>query len=797
MNLFFFKITWRNLTKRGVFSMINILGLSIGLAVVLLISLLIFNERSFDKSFKESRNIYRINSNMTAFMPGETHSRVGNAVGPAMKEAVPEVIAAVRTCRTDRVIKINDHPFRVKIIWADEDFFRLFDTPFLFGTPETALSRPNTIAISEEMAKKLFGTGNPVGETFLYNNREIMEVAAVYRDYPKNSSFWEYKMIAPITYYNNVHMGGSIQWGNIMFETFCLLPEKADTAQVGAKMRKVISDATAGMMPGGGGWWYYPSLQRLDEIHLHSAKLLGSYTSSQSDIEKVKMLSLLAVIILIVACINYMNLSTARAQKRSREIGISKTVGAKRYELITRLFFETGIFTLISFLTGFVLAWVLLPFFNILLCEQLQIGLAFRPLFLCISLLIWLVTTVFAASYPAIYLSGFPPLMAIRSSGLMPKSSHAVVRKILTVGQFAVSVVLIAWVLIIQTQIKFIDNKHLGYNSSNLIGLSLHSLPQDADLGALANDYRAESSVEMISRAAHFPFDAHGDALRRNADDQMGASIMHTSADPDYVDLMQMKMIAGRPLPESRPGDTIIQIILNRAAVDYLEMTPEEAIGKNVLIFSRAITQVCGVVENFNFESLHRPVSGFGIHNRNQSKSIILLRVAGGNLSEQLKTYEQIFKKHYPNELFEPKFADLELEKAYEGERRTSRVAIVFSMLAIFVACMGVFGLTAFMAEQRTKEIGIRKVLGASVMDIVRLFTNNYLRLLLISLVIAIPAAWWVGNQYLQNFAYRISISWWIFVAAGSITIVLTLLTVGWMAVKAAMKNPLEAIKSE
>jgi ABC-type lipoprotein release transport system permease subunit len=494
-----------------------------------------------------------------------------------------------------------------------------------------------------------------------------------------------------------------------------------------------------------------------------------------------------------------MNLSTARAQKRSREIGISKTVGAKRYELINRLTFETGIFTFISFLTGFILAAMLLPVFNSLLGEQLQFSLAFTPLFLCIALLIWVATTVFAASYPAIYMSGFPPLLAIRSSISSPKSSHAIVRKVLTVGQFAVAIVLISWVLIIQIQIKFMNNKDLGYNPHNLIGLPLFSLPQGADLGALANDYRAESSVEMVSRESGVFFSGNGMMLMRNADDKIGSGLWSITVDPYFIDLMQLKLIAGRPLPEKQPGDSITQIILNRAAVEYLETTPEELIGRRVLAhINEKITEVCGVVENFNFEPLYQTVTPYCIHNgHSRAKSVILLRVKKGNLSEQLKTYEEIFKRHFPNEMFEPKFFDLELEKAYEGERRTSQVAIVFSMLAIFVACMGVFGLTAFMAEQRTKEIGIRKVLGASVMSIVSLFTNNYVKLLLISLVIAIPASWWVGDQYLQNFAYRISMGWWIFAVAGIVTILLTLLTVAGMAIKAAMKNPVEAIKSE
>ena len=789
MNWFFFNITWRSLVKRGLFPIINILGLSIGLAVVLLISLLSFNELSFDKSFRESKNIYRMNAYLTAFMPDETFRTTSNITGPAMKDAIPEIIAAVRTYPGSHVVRINDNPIRISLVWADEDFFRLFDTPFLHGTPEAVMSRPNAIALSEEMAKTLFGTTNPMGETFSLDNQHPMEVAAVYKDYPINSSFNGMKMIAPFMHSYPTWMHEQINWGNIDYETFCLLSENADVESVNAQMQQVTSEATQGQ------GFYYPKFQRLDEIHLYSAKYLGARvnTSSQSDIGKVQMLLLLAVIILVVACINYMNLSTARAQKRSREIGISKTLGAKRHKLITRLMLETGIFTFVAFVVAFGLTFVLLPVFNSLLGEQLQFELLLQPLFLCIALLIWLVTTFIAASYPAIYLSGFPPLMAIQSSVSAPKSSHAVVRKILTVGQFAVAVVLISWVLIIQTQIRFVNNKDLGYNPRNLI-----AIVPPGDIEALANDYRAESSVEMVSRGSSRFFNGNGNIILKNMDDKTGLSLTTLAADPNYIDLMQMKLIAGQTLPE-QTGDSIVKVILNRAAVEYIEMTPEEVIGKRVLASGMTdLVEVCGVVENFNFESLHRPVLGFGIHNEGaRPKRALMLRVKEGNMTEQLKTYEQIYKKHFPNEMFEPMFLDMDVEKAYEGERRTSQVAIVFSILAIFVACMGVFGLTAFMAEQRTKEIGIRKVMGASVMSIVRLFTNSYVRLLLISLVIAVPAGWWIGYRYLQNFTYRISLAWWVFALAAVITIVITLLTVCIQAIKAATANPVDAIKTE
>jgi len=799
---FFSNITLRSLYKRGLFPIINILGLSIGLAVVLLISLLNFYEQSFDRQFKEGKNVYRINAKLTAYMPGETQVSIGNAVGPAIQEAIPEMITTVRTFRFWYHLKPNDNPdnaVSVHFTWADTDFFRLFDTPFIYGTPEDVMSRPNALAISEELSKRIFGDKNPVGETLLntvFSDQPPMEVVAVYKDYPKNSSLREIQAVGSFMHcFHGVN--NYLHWG-LGFETFCLLSENADTTSVNAKMQKILADATAGKWDEGEGWFYYPQLQRFTDIHLHSAKYRGgTLTTSLSDIEKVKMLSLLSVIILLVACVNYMNLSTARAQKRSKEIGVSKTIGAKRREIIYRLMLETGFFTLISFVLALVLAKVLLPIFNDLLGEQLYIELALQPMFIGVALLIWMVTTLLAAAYPAIYMSGFPPLRAIRNQ-FAAKSSHATVRKVLSIGQFAVAIVLIAWVLIIQAQIIFVTNKDLGYNPRNLLGF------WGSYNDAMLNDFRAESSVETISRM-NFNLlnkdenENNSSILFRDAEDKMGFPLRCVNADPNLIDLWQVKLIAGKHLPEQRPGDTIIQVILNRAAVEYLGMTPEEAIGKRVPIYN--CSEVCGVMENFNFESLYRPVTGVCIFNvglENSRAIFIMLRAKEGRLWENIETYEQIFKKHntYGGD-FGMYFPDLQAALAYDGEKRTERIVIIFSILAIFVACMGVFGLTAFMAEQRTKEIGIRKVMGARVRNIVRLFTSSYVRLLGISLVIAIPAAWWVGNQYLQNFAFRISIGWWIFAVAALVTVILTLLTVSMQAIKAAMKNPVEAIKTE
>ena len=368
--------------------------------------------------------------------------------------------------------------------------------------------------------------------------------------------------------------------------------------------------------------------------------------------------------------------------------------------------------------------------------------------------------------------------------------------------------ILIAWVIVIQTQMNFVNNKDMGFDVQHVLGIPV---PRQSGLEALKNDFSTQESVASVSFASGFPLGLGSSrqlfkSLKEMQEARQGvrpanepASMYMSKISPETLDLLRFKLIAGTTLPVRSPGDTITNIIINRKAVEFMETTPEEIIGKRLPSqFGNQPMYVCGVVEDFHFQSLHKPVTPYGFHDApNQGFTNILLKVKAGNMSRQLQTYEEIFKKHFPNDVFEVKFPDQIMTKAYAEDRQTGRVVLGFSILAILVACMGVFGLTAFMAEQRTKEIGIRKVLGASVCSIVRLYTDNYLRLLALSLVIALPVAWWVGSSYLENFAYRIALVWWIFAAAALITVMLTLITAGYQAIRAATANPVKAIKNE
>ncbi len=800
---YFFTIAKRSLTRQGMFPLINIAGLSIGLTVVLLICAFIFNEYSFDKSFRNHQRIYRTNSYMTKIMAGHTWGIISNAFAPAVSEEIPEVEAAVRTVVRPTMVKVGETPYKVdKFCWAEEDFFRLFDTPFVYGSPETVFSRPNTVAIAESEAKILFGDKNPVGETIRVDNREQMEVSAVYKDFPDNSSFGDYQMIG---HFMSSLFSENPHWGNLSVETFCLLAPGVDVSDVETNMQQIVVKSI-------GDDVFQVKLQRLDRIHLYSKDYTYSFTGNPGDIGRVKMLSLLAVIILLVACINYMNLSTARAQKRSKEIGISKTLGAKRKNIVLRLYAETGIVTFLAFVSAFVSAWLLLPVFNGMLGQNIGSGVIFNTGFLSGMLLVYAATTFIAASYPAFYLSGFAPLKVIRQSGFVKGGSHALIRKGLTVVQFAVAVILIAWVIVIRTQVNYVSDKNIGYNVDQILGIPVNTPSGNSNLDALKNDYLAQKSVLSAAFSQAFPihpgseyvlFKTLADFDESEKTGKLPANIVIFAANratPEIIDLLQLKLIAGTTLPERRPDDTAIHVVVNRKTVEFLETTPEEIIGKKLPggFYNGPPAYVSGVVEDFHFKNLHEPIGPHGFYDYPKTGlGYLLLKMKAGDMSQQLRTYEDIFKKHFPNDLFEPQFPDLLLAKAYEGDRQTNRIALIFSVLAILVACMGVFGLTAFMAEQRTKEIGIRKVLGASVGNIVRLFTDNYARLLAVSLIIAVPIAWWVGNAYLQGFAYRISLGWWIFAVAALITILLTLLTVCIQAVKAATADPVKSIKTE
>jgi ABC-type antimicrobial peptide transport system permease subunit len=775
------KMLLRTLSRNKLFSIINVIGLSVGLAVALLIFMLVYNELSFDRSFPDYKRIYRVNSVFQDHRLGQSSALSPAGLAVLVRESVPGVETVVRLRRQGYAIKTDTWSADMSYILVDPDFFSLFPTPVLYGSFEEALSRPDGVAVSEVQADKMFGSeGDHTGKTFLIGANPV-EVRAVFRDFPENVTVSRRTVFVPLPpIYDDPRSQKYVG-----FETYIRLDEQADPAQITARLEEIAADVFKDE-------GYTFSLQPLKDIRLHSAGVPGSMIiSSTGDLTQVRIFSVLAIVILLVVCINYMNLSTAQAQKRLREIGLNKILGAQRSTIVVRSYLESAILTLVAFAIAFGLFYALLPDFSTLMGGLLSVGMIGDPKFLLGLAVIFVATVLLSASYSAWYLSGFPPALAVKKGG----TTYKVLRQVLSVAQFAVAIVLITWVIVIKTQTGYIFTKDLGFDDpKQLYGMWTRTGRASDD--SFENELRRQSSIVETSLVSNFP-SRDKITLKRNPSDE-GAEMTYVFSDEHITDLLGLRVIAGRPLPPplDPQQDTILTAMLNRRAVAALDLTPEEAVGQIVHMENQPVL-VGGVVEDFNFENLYTPIAPHAFINMPGGRYYQLIRITEGDLEEKSAAYKQIFDETYPNDLYDLASLSEIMGRSYDGERRTQQLLIPFTILAIFMACMGVFALTAFLVEQRTKEIGIRRVLGSSVGGILGLFAKTYLKLLGIALLIAIPAGVFVCNNYLSTFAYHIGLSWWMFAAAAGITLLLVLIAVIAPTFKAANADPVKNLQYE
>ncbi|HET7360607.1 MAG TPA: ABC transporter permease [Salinimicrobium sp.] len=788
----YIKIAWRNLKTDSTFSIVNILGLSIGLAITLLLFLFVVHERSFDDMYANKKNIYRVLLHTTDERQ-EIWPSVPAALAPAVENTIPEIKKAARMLKHDfgapAFITANESDFIENgLYFTDPEFIDIFEISFVSGNPDLALSRPNTAVLSQSTAERFFGDENPLGKTLTLDNNKKLEITGVFEDFPENSTL-DANLLASFSstgFYNNP------RWGNASFETYFLLNDNADIALTEQKIQQLLNSKVDKE-----NQWYSFSLQPLERVHLYSANFTDSYSSRRGDIKSVRNLSLLAILILLIACINYMNLTTARSQKRTKDVGINKTLGASSKNLILRFYTETGLITCIAVIIGVVLAVLAIPAFNTVAGKNLSTDLLLSSGFLISLLLIWLITTLLAGSYPAFYLSRFSPKSVMKPS-FQKGGTATFIRKGLVVLQFSASVILIISVLVIHKQLTFIQNKNLGYNPENVIAIATAGIQNENNATALANEFKALPSVSEVSFAQGFPgVEVSGRTLyKKNSDN--GISIQTNHTDAGIIEVLKLELLAGKTLPKTKAeGDTLVEVILNKKAVDYLGYTPREAIGKKVEL-NLGNSYIVGVVDNFNFSSLHVPIGAYAFSNSpREPVRCLLVRFNTGILPQTMAKFEETFKEVVPDSAFEYRFLDKNLETLYAAEQRTARVGLIFSILAIFVACLGLFGLAAFTAEQRRKEIGVRKVLGASVFNITQLLSKDFILLVLLALVIAFPIALWLMEKWLQDFAYRIELGWLVFLVAGVLAIVIALVTVSFQAIKAAIANPVKSLRTE
>lgn len=790
------KVAWRNLAHNRLFSILNIFGLATGLTIAILLSLYIIQERSFDAIPHQDRT-FRYLAHVAGDGKTNIWSGVPNQVGPTVKEHIPEVESSARTVLNDfgenANLSIGENTYiENRMYWADPDITDIFDLHFIYGDKKTALNEPNSIILSASKARQYFGKDNPLNKIIQYNRRQSLKVTGVYADLPATSTF-DASLIGTFSASGFTNL----TWDNASFETWIRLKSPDDRKKVEAFLPKMIYDFVNRE-----GTYYTLSLQPLSAIHF-SQDVIHGYSNRTGDATRLRQLIYLAIALLLMAAINYMNLATARAQQRSKEVGIRKTLGVSRNGLIGKFYAETAVLTFISIICGLILAVLAIPLFNSLSGKTLMYGTLLHPVFLVGLPLLWLSVTLIAGLYPAMILSSYSPIEALKKNSI-PRSAPVVFRHALVVLQFSASIILIVGVIVMYVQMKYVSQQKLGYNPENVLAIKLNSIKSNDEYVALKNKMSTLSATLSSCVSQAFPGKGENTrTLHRTADDKQGMMMTCDYMEGDISAVLQLKFLAGRMVKERSNADTtpdgqgIYEIVLNKTAVDFLGFTPQEAIGRKVLADIGNQTTIVGVVDNFNFASLHTPIGPYSFSNSWGGLRYILVRFKTGNLTETLAQYEKAYKEVLPEGAFDYTFLDSNLKTLYLADEQMAAILTAFSLLAVLVGCLGLFGLATYTAEKRMKEIGVRKVMGATVPSLVRLLCTDLVRLVIIAFIIACPLAYWGFGKWLENFTYRIDMQWWMFGLGGLMAIVIAVCTVSTQAIRAAIANPVHSLKSE
>ena len=789
----YFKIAWRNLKKNRLYAFVNITGLTVGIVSCLLIGVYIKDELSYDRFNDNADKIVRVTMDYSQGGAPQKTSVTGTKVGPQFKRTFPAVDNFVRLEKRGGVITYNNRVFEENsILYADPSFFEVFSFKLINGDA-SALSSPEKIILTQTSAKKYFDTENPVGKTLKIGDQNFM-VSAVAADAPSNSQV-KFDFIVS---FSNLNASKTEKWWEANYITYLLLKDKDQIQPLQKQVAAYMNGISINELKMTGSHYLTYHIEPLTSVHLHSN--LPSSLEPNGSITYIYIMVIVAVLILIIACVNYVNLSIAQSAGRGAEIGIRKVMGAAKSQLFRQFIGESLFVTAIGVLLAVGFAFVLLPSFNHISGKDLQFSALLDPAILGSLVLLGIAIGFIAGAYPALLLSSVK-LAKILKSGFSFTSGQGV-RKSLIVFQFIISIFLIITTVVILQQLSYIRNKDIGYNKSNVVVLPINwkMLPK---VKGLKNEISNIPGVVGVASANNEPINVQwGDGI--NTTDGKQISVNALPMDEDFIKTMQLKIIAGTDFNETdvMQIDTTNQgknfhysFMLNEAAARELGWTPQEAIGKEI---SKGSTgKIKAVVKDFNFKSFHDPIGPLLIFLDHDQTQNLFIRIDGKNTSAAIQSIEKIWKNRVPERPFSYKFLDDDYDAMYRGEQRTAGVFTTFSALAILLACLGLFAVTAYAVVQRTKEIGIRKVLGATVSSIIVLISKDFLGLIIIATVIASPIAWYMAHSWLQDFAYRITIHWWIFVVAGTASLLVAAVTVSIQAIKAALANPVKSLKSE
>ncbi len=814
----YLKIAFRNLFKRKAYTLINILGLATGMAVCLLIVLFIKDELSYDNFHEKGDQIYRVA--LERKYPGRStsYSIIPQTIGQSIRKEYPEVLESTRifnfTAAGNFVVKVNDKVFEEKhVLMVDSNFFRVFSATLLEGDLITALEKPNTVVINESTAKKYFGSAaKAIGKTFETDgdsNNNFM-VSAVCKEWPDNSHFIFNILISSATFQDT----RAYNYINFSASTYLLLNKHASPQALEAKFPQIIRKYVAGEIEknfeqtfdqftsSGNGYHYY--LQPLKRIHLTSD--LEAELRPNGSIQAVYIFGIVAVFILFLASINFINLSTARSLERAKEVGIRKTFGSARKSLINQFLLESVLLSVISMIVAILFIIVLLPLFNQLTGKDLSVTYLLHPLYVAVLFGFAILVGLIAGMYPALVLSSFRPIVVLK--GKFKSGTYGMaLRNGLVIFQFSISVILIICTIIVNRQMNYMLGDRLGFKKDRIIAIERSDL-LDRQTQAFKTEVSKISGIESVSSASALPGSQNFFGVSFQPvglkEPMTGRGLI---VDEQYAATLSIELKEGRFFSKNFARDSL-SLVLNEKAV--AEMGLKSPIGTRLIsldpIFNSpdGLTKyeytIVGVIKDFHFQSLHQKITPLVIANASKfggAMNETAVRVSANNFKKAVTELEATWKKFVPRRTFHYSFLDKNLAEQYHAEQTTQRVFTIFSILAVFIGCIGLLGLAAYNTQQRIREIGIRKVLGASISNIVALLSKDFLKLVIIAAVIAFPIASYAMNTWLQDFAYRVNLDWWVFIVAAVLAIVIALITVSFLAIKAGIANPVKSLRTE
>lgn len=789
----YIKTAFRNLWRHKSFSLINILGLSVGMTACLLILLYITFELSYDRFHQNGSNIYRLVTNIKTASDTIKTSSTSYPMGLNIKADFPEVEASTTAYRMLMLLQNGERKFEEKnIMMADSNFFSTFSFPLVYGSATQVLNAPGSVVLSEAGAKKYFGNENPIGKELLVEGKTRVMVSGVMKNFPKNSQF-SADIIFPMSYFRGQGQDYSQEWGNFGWQTFLLLKPGTDPKKLEARFPDFLiahgqkPDATMA---------YTLFLEPLENLYLKTER--GGW--AKGSMTNIYIFSVIALFILIIACINFVNLTTARATERAKEVGVRKVVGASKRELALQFLGESTVICLISFVLALVFSSLCGPLFNTLCGKEVTTSIFRHGGLLLLLLGVTLVIGLLAGIYPALVLTRFKPVSVLKGR-FSSSRSGGTLRKSLVVVQFAVSIILIAGTIIVYKQLYYMQHLEMGFEKERLVMLNYYRDEEvNKHLEQIKHELSAVPGVQSVAATQAAPGTENWGAFTEveNPHGELQAANMDLySVDFDFIGQMGMKMAAGRAFSVAFPTDSTEALIINESAAKALGYTnPADVVGKKFDQWGRK-GKVIGVVRNFNYRSLKQPVGTLAMRMHHNTFGSFTVKIKPGDYQPVLAGLEKKWNVLVPHRPFDYQFVDQQFNKQYEGETRFSKLFLYFAGLAIMISCLGLLGLAAYSTVQRTREIGIRKVLGASVVNITTLLSKEFVMLVVIALCIAAPVAWYGMSKWVEDFAYQVQISWWVFAIAGLLAIAIALLTVSFHSIKAAIVNPVRSLRSE